>query len=195
MLRKSPFFLAPPASWCNAVVDVMADESALSIPPAKFQLHLQQYFNICSSDSELFDFGSVYGVIDRQKGIKGTALVGLLPLIDRLLAISPCSKVRKPELKSAIVAILAANKHRTILPSHPRPDVVRYIVAQASPRLVFVHDHCQIVRLSVHKKHTHTQPNHFKPKLRQIARLHNCQINIARLFFLDCQIAGLPSCI
>ena len=153
MLLRSPFFLAPPASWNHEVamakrgVDAHAD--APSIAPATFQVQLQQYFNMCATDSQLFDFGRVYGEINRQKGIKGTALLALQPLIDRLLAISPCGKVRKPELVAAVVAILAANKHRTVLPNHQRHDVVRYIVAQASLHLVFILDHGPIARLSV----------------------------------------------
>ena len=108
------------------------DVAAPSVPEARWLAELQHYINMCRSDAEIFDFGPIYGVITRQKGVKAKALLLLQPLIARLLAIAPCSKVQKPELVHAVGVIVTENKHRSILPKQSRSECTRYIIAQVS---------------------------------------------------------------
>ena len=150
MLIRSPFFLAAPASWvCTKTIDTMADDTpAPCISNEIWHTELQHYVNTCSRDEDIFDFGTVYGEINRQKGVKAKDLLKLQLLIERLLAISAVSKVRKPELVSAVAFTLDKNKHRQILPKRSRDEVHRYVVSQASHPLVSLRVDCRIVRLA-----------------------------------------------
>ena len=116
----------------------MADDSpGPVIKPDVWHSELQIYVNMCVKDADIFDFGVAYGVINRQKGIKAKSLMSLHSLVDRLLAISPSGKIRKPELASAVSHIIDENKHRQIIPCRTRDDACRYVVSQALPRLLF----------------------------------------------------------
>ena len=114
------------------MADLREDVGAPSVPEDRWRAELQHYINMCRSDTEIFDFGQTYGVITRQKGVKAKALLELQPLVARLLAIAPSSKVQKPELVNAIAHTLEENKHRSILPKRTRCECTRYITAQVS---------------------------------------------------------------
>ena len=152
MLKRSLFHLAIPASWLcpNVMAETMAADDSAAQPIAAEIWHkkLEIYVNMCSEDADVFDFGLICGVINRNKGIKAKALIKLCNLVEQLLKISPCGKVVKAELAAAVAHTLEAKKHRQIIPSKSRQDACRYIVSQAFPRWVFWNVDYQIVRLN-----------------------------------------------
>ena len=156
MFKRSLFNLAIPASWLsqNVMAETMAADDSAARPVAAeiWNTELHIYVNMCKEDTEVFDFGTTYGVINRNRGVKAKALIKLAPLVDQLLKIAPSGKVVKPELVAAVAHTLEDKKHRKIIPNKTREDACRYIVAQTSPHWVVWNVDHQIVRFYVFGK-------------------------------------------
>ena len=131
MLMQKPH-LGFPQSWLrlpffpDQVPDIMADDA----DTLRWRSYLQTYLNGCKQDCDIFDLGSVYGVIDRGKGVQAKQLLAMVELIECLLKMSSVAKVVKGELQNVVIDIMTENPRRSILTNRSRDEASRYVTTQ-----------------------------------------------------------------